>query len=204
MFVSTALGVILWVHFGNEEHADLSSFSSALHFSFQKNLFRCILFCFHWSWGKQVRELSGVIWPLVLHCPSLENQGQTGVFYFTSEVSAGSAARGGSRGTGDVASMRAGFRMMGKDMGGTPTCSGEAKGWSIRGDWLRGAGDSEELFTVIGTGGVEGGTGDDLSVPVKERVMLMLKHIWQHWLWYTPVSRQFNHTMSTVASVIML
>lgn len=55
--------------------------------------------------------------------------------YLTSELSAGSVGRGaGSRGTGDVASMRAGFRMIGNVMGGTPTCSGEARGWSIRGD----------------------------------------------------------------------
>lgn len=40
----------------------------------------------------------------------------------------------GSRGTGEVASMRAGFRMMGRDMGGTPTCSEEAKGCRMRGD----------------------------------------------------------------------
>lgn len=40
----------------------------------------------------------------------------------------------GSRGTGEVASMRAGFRMMGRDMGGTPTCSGEARGCRMSGD----------------------------------------------------------------------
>ena len=81
------------------------------------------------------RERNGVVRSQVLwYPPPLEAKGQAGVFYLTSEVSAGSADRGGSRGTGDVASMRAGFRMIGKDMGGTPTCSGEAKGWSIRGD----------------------------------------------------------------------
>lgn len=43
----------------------------------------------------------------------------------------------GSSGTGDVASMRAGFRMIGKDMGGTPTCRGEARGCRMRGGWLK-------------------------------------------------------------------
>lgn len=57
------------------------------------------------------------------------------MFNLTSDVSAGPAGRGaGSRGTGDVASIRAGFKMIGRDMGGTPTCSGDARGWSIRGD----------------------------------------------------------------------
>lgn len=71
-----------------------------------------------------------------------------------------------SSGTGDVASMRAGFRMIGRGMGGTPTCRGEARGCRMRGDWLKGeepwAGD-----TVNGTGmgGMEGGTGDDRSDP---------------------------------------
>lgn len=40
----------------------------------------------------------------------------------------------GSRGTGEVASIRAGFRMIGRDIGGTPTCSGEARGCRISGD----------------------------------------------------------------------
>lgn len=50
-------------------------------------------------------------------------------FHLTSEVSTGSVGRGAeSRGTGDVASMRAGLRMIGSVMGGTPTCNGEARG----------------------------------------------------------------------------
>lgn len=52
----------------------------------------------------------------------------------TSEVGMGSVGRGvAKRGTGEVASMRAGLRMMGRVMGGTPTCSGEAKGCRISG-----------------------------------------------------------------------
>lgn len=55
--------------------------------------------------------------------------------YFTSETSLGSVGReAGSNGTGHVASIRAGLRMIGKDMGGTPTCSGEARGCRMRGD----------------------------------------------------------------------
>ena len=47
----------------------------------------------------------------------------------------GSVGRGvAKRGTGEVASMRAGLRMMGRVIGGTPTCSGEAKGCRINGD----------------------------------------------------------------------
>ena len=53
----------------------------------------------------------------------------------TSEVGMGSVGRGvAKRGTGEVASMSAGLRMMGRVMGGTPTCSGEAKGCRISGD----------------------------------------------------------------------
>lgn len=65
-----------------------------------------------------------------------------------------------SNGTGDVASISAGFRMIGRGIGGTPTCRGEASGCKMRGDWLRGAGDA-----VIGTGVTEGGTGEDRSDP---------------------------------------
>lgn len=86
--------------------------------------------------------------------------------YLTS--SAGLVGLGpGSSGTGDVASMRAGLRMIGRDMGGTPTCRGEARGCRMRGDWLKG----EEVWAgdvVNGTGmemGMEGGTGDERSDP---------------------------------------
>lgn len=61
--------------------------------------------------------------------------------------------------------MRAGFRMIGRDIGGTPTCSGEARGCRMSGDWPRGGGDTGGLiFVGVGIGEVEGGTGDDLSV----------------------------------------
>lgn len=72
---------------------------------------------------------------LILQCPLPDVQGQSCMFYLTSEVSAGPDGRDTeSRGTGDVASMRAGFKMIGRVMGGTPTCNGEAKGCRIRGD----------------------------------------------------------------------
>lgn len=72
------------------------------------------------------------------------------VAYLTS--SEGLVGRGpGSSGTGDVALMRAGLRMIGRGMDGTPTCRGEARGCRMRGDWLKGeehwAGDA-----INGTG----------------------------------------------------
>lgn len=89
----------------------------------------------------------------------------------TSVGSVGTEGRGVERrGTGEEASMRAGFRMIGRDMGGTPTCRGEARGCRMRGDWQRDGGDSgEAIFTGLDIGGVEGGTGDDLSVPEEEK-----------------------------------
>lgn len=74
-----------------------------------------------------------------------------------------------SSGTGEVASMRAGFRMMGRDMGGTPTCRGEARGCRMRGDWLRG--DGAGMGGVVNGGGVAGmagGVGGDWSEPAGE------------------------------------
>lgn len=56
-----------------------------------------------------------------------------------------------SRGTGDVASIRAGLRIIGRGMGGTPTCRGEARGCRMRGDWLKGE--------VAWTGDAVSGTG---------------------------------------------
>ncbi len=77
----------------------------------------------------------------------------------------------GNRGTGEVASMRAGFRMIGRDIDGMPTCSGEkgARGCRMSGDWPRGGGGDSggHIFAGVGIGGVEGGTGDDLSDPAQ-------------------------------------
>lgn len=53
-------------------------------------------------------------------------------------------------GTGEVASMRAGFRMMGSVMGGTPTCSGEVSGCRISGGWASGGGPSGEGLSLLG------------------------------------------------------
>lgn len=79
-----------------------------------------------------------------------------------------------SKGTGDVASIRAGFRMIGSDMGGTPTCRGDASGCRMSGGWLRG--DPWVGDAVIGAGLVEGGTGEDRSDPVhrtRDKIMRM-------------------------------
>lgn len=71
-----------------------------------------------------------------------------------------------SSGTGEVASIRAGFRMIGRDMGGTPTCRGEARGCRMRGDWLKGEGAwAGDFVRGTGMGGMEGGAGDDRSDP---------------------------------------
>lgn len=70
-------------------------------------------------------------------------------------------------GTGEVASMRAGFRMIGRDMGGTPTCRGEARGCRMRGDWLRGEGAwGGEVVNGTGMEGMEGGAADGRPDPV--------------------------------------
>lgn len=53
-------------------------------------------------------------------------------------------------GTGEVASMRAGLRMMGSVMGGTPTCSGEVSGCRISGGWASGGGPSGEGLSLLG------------------------------------------------------
>lgn len=74
-----------------------------------------------------------------------------------------------SSGTGDVASMRAGLRMIGRDMGGTPTCRGEARGWRMRGDWPKGeAAWAGEVVNGTGMGEMEGGAGDDRPDPGKQ------------------------------------
>lgn len=66
--------------------------------------------------------------------------------------------------------MRAGFRMIGRDMGGTPTCRGEARGCRMRGDWLKGDGAwTGDVVNGTGMGGIEGRTGDDRSDPRKHR-----------------------------------
>lgn len=57
--------------------------------------------------------------------------------------------------------------MIGRDMGGTPTCKGEARGCRIRGDWVKGEGAwAEDVVNGTGMGGTEGGTGDDRSEPL--------------------------------------
>lgn len=63
----------------------------------------------------------------------------------------GSVGRGvAKRGTGEVASMSAGLRMMGRVMGGTPTCSGEVKGCRISGGWASGGGPSGAGLSLLG------------------------------------------------------
>jgi len=89
--------------------------------------------------------------------------------YLTS--SEGPAGLGpGRSGTGDVASIRAGFRMIGRDMGGTPTCRGEARGCRISGDWLKGEGAwTGDVANGVGMGAMQGGTGDIWSGPSKQK-----------------------------------
>lgn len=72
----------------------------------------------------------------------------------------------GSRGTGEVASIRAGLRMIGRDMGATPTCRGDARGCRMRGDWLEGG---EPWLGGPGLVGPEQGRGDDGSDPGTDR-----------------------------------
>lgn len=50
-----------------------------------------------------------------------------------------------------MASIRAGLRIIGRGMGGTPTCRGEARGCRMRGEWLKGE--------VPWTGDAVNGTG---------------------------------------------
>lgn len=52
--------------------------------------------------------------------------------------------------------MSAGLRMMGRVMGGTPTCSGEVRGCRISGGWASGGGPSGGGLSLLGLGA----TGD--------------------------------------------
>lgn len=57
--------------------------------------------------------------------------------------------------------------MIGRDMGGTPTCRGEARGCRMRGDWPKGEGPwTGEVVNGTGMGGIGGGTGDDRPDPL--------------------------------------
>ena len=70
----------------------------------------------------------------------------------------------GRRGTGEDASIRAGFRMIGRDMGAPPTCRG--RGCRMRGDWLLGEGPRDgDGLTGGGVSGEAAGTGEARSVP---------------------------------------
>ena len=72
----------------------------------------------------------------------------------------------GRRGTGEEASIRAGFRMIGRDMGDPPTCRGKARGCRMRGDWLVGEGPRDgDTLTGGGVSGEGEGPGDDRSIP---------------------------------------
>lgn len=56
--------------------------------------------------------------------------------------------------------------MIGRDMGGTPTCRGEARGCRMRGDWLKGEEPwGGEVVNGTGMGEADGGTGDERSDP---------------------------------------
>jgi len=99
-------------------------------------------------------------------CPAPPRRGSR-VAHFTPWAGlAGRGRQSGRRGRGEEASMRAGFRMMGRAMGATPTCRGDASGCRIRRDWL--VGEGPRAGDTLRGGGVRGqgrGTGDDRSVP---------------------------------------
>lgn len=72
--------------------------------------------------------------------------------------------------------MRAGFRIIGRDMGGTPTCRGEARGCRMRGDWLKGEGAWVGHVGGTGMGGIEGVAGDGWSDPRKQNIQFNMLH----------------------------
>lgn len=80
----------------------------------------------------------------------------------------GSVGRGvAKRGTGEVASISAGFRMMGRVMGGTPTCSGEVRGCRISGGWVSGGGPSGAGLSRLGLEA----TGDPVELLLVVRLL---------------------------------
>lgn len=76
----------------------------------------------------------------------------------TSEVVIGSVGRGvAKRGTGEVASIRAGLRMIGRVIGGTPTCRGEARGCRMSGGCADVGGMSVTGLVFVGADAGKGG-----------------------------------------------
>lgn len=112
-----------------------------------------------WGGGAPV-QLRGWGWSL---CPAGGAE-PLWAYLTSSEGLMGLAA--GSRGTGEVASIRAGLRMIGRDMGATPTCRGDARGCRMRGDWLEGG---EPWLGGPGLVGLEQGRGGDESDPGTDR-----------------------------------
>lgn len=77
----------------------------------------------------------------------------------------GSVGRGvAKRGTGEVASIRAGLRMIGKVIGGTPTCRGDARGCRISGGCAVVGGMSVTGLVFVGADAVKEGEEELLMV----------------------------------------
>lgn len=85
----------------------------------------------------------------------------------------GSAGRGVvKRGTGEVASIRAGLRMIGRVIGGTPTCRGEARGCRISGGCAVVGGMSVTGLVFAGADAGKGGEAELLMVDEAGAVVL--------------------------------
>lgn len=77
----------------------------------------------------------------------------------------GSVGRGvAKRGTGEVASIRAGLRMIGRVIGGTPTCRGEARGCRMSGGCAVVGGTSATGLALAGADAVKEGEAEVLMV----------------------------------------
>ena len=77
----------------------------------------------------------------------------------------GSAGRGvAKRGTGEVASIRAGLRMIGRVIGGTPTCRGEARGCRMSGGCAVVGGTSVTGLVFVGADAEKEGEAEVLMV----------------------------------------
>lgn len=77
----------------------------------------------------------------------------------------GSVGRGvAKRGTGEVASIRAGLRMIGRVIGGTPTCRGEARGCRMSGGCAVVGGTSAAGLALVGADAVKGGEAEVLML----------------------------------------
>lgn len=85
----------------------------------------------------------------------------------------GSVGRGvAKRGTGEVASIRAGLRMIGRVIGGTPTCRGEARGCRMSGGCAVVGGMSVTGLVFVGADAGKEGEAEVLMVGEADAVVL--------------------------------